>query len=167
MTFDAEIHDPKGSREMYQNSWCYHSTGNLYSQSITFLELNSICSYSSGNFLNYLFIQLQFLSLGGLFSYTGRPFTGTRPPFTQLLPFLLSHCVPSEFLGAERTKSRKTQHFGCRAKSLDKNFTFGRASKIPGKTALLGAGANKIPGKADFLGAEQTTSLEKQTKSLG
>ena len=37
------------------------------------------------NFPYYLFIQLKLLPLGGLFSYTGRPFTGTRPPFPQLL----------------------------------------------------------------------------------
>ena len=132
----------------------YHSTGNLYSQSIMFQELISICSYSSGSFPNYLFIQLEFLTLGGLFSYTGRPFTGTGPPSPQLLSLLLSHCMPC---------------CGCL------NCIVGcRANKIPGKNSIFGCRANKIPGKTALLGAERATSLEKtallgaeRTKSLG
>ena len=71
-------------------------------------------------FPNYLFIQLRFLSLGGLFSYTGRPITGTCPLFPRRLSLLLSHCVPCwAFLCAERTKSLETTFLGAeRTKSL-------------------------------------------------
>ena len=112
-----------------------------------------------------------------VFSCTGRPFTGTRPPFPQLLSLLLSHCVAmlrlfrsksatfgcrankipgkAALLGAERTKSLEEQHFlGC------------RANKIPEKKSTFGCTANKIPGKTALSGAERTNSLEK-TALLG
>ena len=126
----------------------YHSTGNLYSQSINFQKLISICSYSSGIFPNFLFVQLQFLSLGGLFSYAGRLFTGTRPSFPQLISLLLSHCVPCcGCFGASPLRPS----LGCaqRAKSLEKQQHFW-------------AQRNKIPGKMALLGEERTIPLEKQ-----
>ena len=132
----------------------YHPTGNLYSQSIISQELIPTCSYSSGIFPNYLFIHLQFLSLGGLFSYTGRPFTGTRPLFPQLLSLLLSHCVPCCGCFGARVQSEQNPW---------KNSTFGRrANGIPGKTALLGAERTESLEKTELLGAERTESLEKK-----
>ena len=112
-------------------------------------------------------MQLQFLSLSGLFSYTGRPFTGTRPPFP-LAP--LSSLVPScatlwlfrsksaaplssfqrlgkiAVLGAERAKSLEKQHFGVQ---IEQNpSTFGcRGANNPWKNSIFGCRANKIPGK--------------------
>ena len=142
-----------------------------------------MCSYSSGIFPNYFLRQLQFLSLGGLFSYTGRPFTGTRPPFPPAplsfrslqagQPRILgknsgSGCTASKkisgttvLVDAERTKSlEKNSMFGCRANSIPmKNSTFGcRASKIPGQTAGLGAERTKSLETA-LLGAQRTKSL--------
>ena len=138
-----------------------------------------MCSYSSGIFPNYLVVQLQFLSLGGLFSYTGRPFTGTRPPFPQPLSSLVPCYHFSNLLRAQRSlqagqlpilgknsgsgctasKIRGINStFGCRANKIPEKNIFGwRANKNPGKTALLGA--NKILGKTAFLGAERTRSL--------
>ena len=97
----------------------------IYTVSLYFFRTRNIC----------LYIQLQFLSLGGLFSYTGRPFTGARPPFPQLLSLLLSHCV-----------------FGC------------RANRIPGEKRTFGCRSNKkkCEKKSALLGAERTNPWRKK-----
>ena len=152
----------------------YHSTGNLYSQSIIFQELISICSYSSAILQNFLFKQLQFLSLGGLCSYTGPSFTGTRPPFQKSLERNSTSgrraskfpgqknstlgCRASKvsgktaLLGAERAKSLEKLHVGCRANKVPKRLHFGvQSEQDPWKDSTFGCRANKIVGSGFVL----------------
>ena len=93
-------------------------------------------------------------------------FTGTRPPFSQLLLSLLLSIVERSLQtrqplrSTKRLRSHSYYHFAkiLRAsgaskqgslQSLEENSTFGcRANKIPGKNSTFGCRANKILGVA-------------------
>ena len=116
-----------------------------------FQELVYMCSYSSGIFPNYLFIQLQFLPLGELFSYTGRPFAGARPPFPSAP---LSSLVPlCPMLWLFRSKS---------AVPLSRSLQSLEKAALLGSQHLWVRGEQNPWKRNSMFRAERTKSLEKQ-----